>query len=178
MGDPVPEFDPAGFATDCTLNEMKRYREAEVTHGRVAMLAVLGFLVGESFHPFFGGEIDGPAIYALGEVRKVQPEFFELLAVFIGVIETSRAQLGWVPPTEREGPNFLNDNYYPGDVKFDPLGLKPDTPEAFAEMQTKELQNGRVAMLASMGFVPRSSSTASPSSRTSSKRDRVRLVSS
>ena len=50
---------------------MKRYREAEVTHGRVAMLAVLGFLVSESFHPFFGGEIDGPAIYALGEVRKV-----------------------------------------------------------------------------------------------------------
>ena len=48
-----------------------RYREAEVTHGRVAMLAVLGFLVSESFHPFFGGEIDGPAIYALGEVRKV-----------------------------------------------------------------------------------------------------------
>jgi len=151
--DPVPEFDPAGFAADCTLGEMKRYREAEVTHARVAMLAVLGFLVSESFHPFFGGEIDGPAIYALGEVRKVQPEFFELLAFTIGIIETSRAQLGWVPPNQRDGQNFLNDDYYPGDIKFDPLGLKPDTPEEFAEMATKELQQGRLAMLAVSGFV-------------------------
>ena len=30
--DPVPEFDPAGFAEGCTLNEMKRYREAEVRY--------------------------------------------------------------------------------------------------------------------------------------------------
>merc|ERR1719421_2387550 len=96
--DPVPEFDPAGFATDCSLQEMKRYREAEVTHGRVAMLAVVGFLVAESFHPLFGGEIIGPAIDHLTEVRKIQPEFFELLAVAIGIVETSRAQNGWVPP--------------------------------------------------------------------------------
>ena len=27
---------------------MKRYREAELTHGRVCMLAALGFLVGEA----------------------------------------------------------------------------------------------------------------------------------
>merc|ERR1719486_421400 len=59
---PVPDFDPAGFATDCSLDEMKRYREAEVTHGRVSMLAFVGFLVAESFHPLFGGVIGGPAI--------------------------------------------------------------------------------------------------------------------
>ena len=35
----------------------------------------------------------------------------------------------------------------------DPLGLKPEDPTEFAEMQTKELQHGRLAMLASMGFV-------------------------
>jgi hypothetical protein len=31
--------------------------------------------------------------------------------------------------------------------------LKPDDPEAFARLQTKELNNGRLAMLASMGFI-------------------------
>ena len=47
----------------------------------------------------------------------------------------------------------LNEDYYPGDVGFDPLGLKPPDPAEFAEMQTKELQNGRVAMIAAAGFI-------------------------
>ena len=47
----------------------------------------------------------------------------------------------------------LNEDYYPGDVGFDPLGLKPTDPAEFAEMQTKELQNGRLAMLAAAGFM-------------------------
>ena len=54
--DPVGDFDPAGFATDCELGQMKQYREAETTYGRVAMLAFVGFLITEAplkFHPFF-----------------------------------------------------------------------------------------------------------------------------
>ena len=46
---PAGEFDPLGFATDADLDTVKRYREAEVQHGRVAMLAVLGFLVTGTF---------------------------------------------------------------------------------------------------------------------------------
>merc|ERR1712232_1550079 len=36
---PLGEFDPLGFTKDFPVQEIKRYREAEVTHGRVAMLA-------------------------------------------------------------------------------------------------------------------------------------------
>ena len=32
----------------------------------------------------------------------------------------------------------LRDDYYPGDIGFDPLGFKPDTPEAFVEEQNRE----------------------------------------
>ena len=70
-----------GLSKDLDLTEMKRYREAEVTHGRVSMLAVLGFLVAESFHPLFGGSIAGPAIRHLDQVRVVAPAFFEILAL-------------------------------------------------------------------------------------------------
>ena len=40
-----------------------------------------------------------------------------------------------------------------GDIGFDPLGLKPDNFEDFSAMSTKELQNGRLAMLAVAGIV-------------------------
>merc|ERR1712224_711540 len=140
------------------LTEVKRYREAEVTHGRVAMTAVLGFLVAESFHPLFGGNIGGPAIRHLDKVREVAPIFFDFLAFGIACAELYRSLVGWVNPTKLKEQNAeflykLNDDYYPGDVGFDPMGLKPTDPAEFAEMQTKELQNGRLAMLAAMGFL-------------------------
>ena len=60
---PLGFWDPLGFTSSptFTVSEAKRFREAEVTHGRVSMLAAVGWLVAEEFHPFFGGEIGGPA---------------------------------------------------------------------------------------------------------------------
>merc|ERR1719491_2844067 len=46
--DPAEDFDPLGFAANADLTQMKGYREAATTHGRVAMLAVIGFLVTEA----------------------------------------------------------------------------------------------------------------------------------
>jgi len=152
---PMGNFDPLGLTTDMDLTEVKRYREAEVTHGRVAMLAVVGFLVAESFHPLFGGQISGPAIRHLDQVRNVAPAFFEVLALTIGMSELWRATVGWVSPTEVEKyfGGELRQGYYPGDIGFDPLGMKPTNAKEFADMQTKELNNGRLAMLATMGFI-------------------------
>ena len=48
-------------------------------------------------------------------------------------------------------PGLLREEYYPGDIGFDPLGLRPEDPEEFDIMATKELQNGRLAMLAAAG---------------------------
>ena len=41
----------------------------------------------------------------------------------------------------------------PGTSGFDPLGLKPSDPAGFKIMQAKDLQNGRLAMLAAAGFM-------------------------
>jgi len=149
---PVGNFDPLGFAADADLQTMKRYREAETTHGRVAMLAVIGFLVQETgFHPLFNTASKelGPAIRHLDEVRAASPIFFELLIIGIGAAEFNRALSGWEKPGEA-GSNWqglLQEDYFPGDIGFDPLGLKPtDTYAEFSEMSTKELQHGRLAM--------------------------------
>jgi len=155
--DPAGEFDPLGIAENTSLDQMKAYREAETTHGRVSMLAVIGFLVTEApvgFHPLFdNAQKDiGPAIRHLDEVRITAPFFFEILALVIGGIEFNRAVTGWAAPGNDEE-LILKEDYYPGDIGFDPLGLKPDTWEEFSEMSTKELQHGRVAMLAAAGII-------------------------
>ena len=54
--DPVGDFDPLGFADGADAQKMKNYREAELQHGRVAMLGALGMLVTEEpieYHPLF-----------------------------------------------------------------------------------------------------------------------------
>mmetsp|Transcript_16118 Transcript_16118/g.23549 ORF Transcript_16118/g.23549 Transcript_16118/m.23549 type:complete len:233 (+) Transcript_16118:227-925(+) len=152
---PVGFFDPLGFAEKADENTMKRYREAELTHGRVSMLAVIGFLVGEKVEGssfLFDASIKGPAITHLTQV----PEgFWAILLITIGAAEQFRAEKGWVDPSEVpvDQPGLLKADYVAGDLGFDPLGLKPEDPEEFMIMQTKELQNGRLAMLAAAGFL-------------------------
>ena len=55
-----------------------------------------------------------------------------------------------------ECPAALDGLAYPGNVGFDPLGLSPkylDTPEKMKAMRTKELNNGRLAMVSVAGFI-------------------------
>jgi len=152
---PMGFFDPLGFADKADEKTLKRYREAEVTHGRVAMLAVIGFLVGESVEGssfLFDAQISGPAITHFTQV----PDGWDALIVtFIGAAEAQRAQIGWVDPADAsyDQPGLLRDDYYPGDIGFDPLGIKPEDPEELNTMITRELQNGRLAMLAAAGFL-------------------------
>merc|ERR1711935_707288 len=153
--DPVGFFDPLGFAEKADENTLKRYREAELTHGRVAMLATIGFLVGEAVEGssfLFDAQVSGPAITHLSQVPV---PFWLLLTIAIGASEQKRATIGWVEPKDVpfDQPGLLRADYIPGDLGFDPLGLKPEDEEEFKLLQTKELQNGRLAMLAAAGFL-------------------------
>lgn len=148
---PTGFFDPLGFAQKgISLNEVKRNREAEVMHGRVAMLATVGYLAGESISGPF--HIVGPAN---DQLQQMPAPAFALLTVAIAAAELKRARIGWVEPDFGQWSKTLwklRDNYYPGDVGFDPLGFKPEDPRAFANMQTRELQNGRLAMIGVAGM--------------------------
>jgi hypothetical protein len=96
---PFKDFDPLGLIDGFSVEEIKRYRESEVTHGRVAMLATVGYLVGESsFHPLFGGSVLGPANSHLAQVQDVAPAFFVVLTLAIGASELYRAKNGWTTP--------------------------------------------------------------------------------
>jgi len=152
---PLGFFDPLDFAAKADASTMRRYREAELTHGRVGMLAVLGFLAGEfvegsSF--LFNADVSGPAITHLDQIPNA---FWILLTIGIGASESERLTIGWVEPKDvkYDAPGLLRTDYMPGDIGFDPFGLRPEDPAELKEMQTKELQNGRLAMIAAAGFM-------------------------
>jgi len=119
------------------------------------MLAAVGFLVGEAVESktfLFNGEVTGPAITHLAQVN---PVFWILLGAGIARAETERAKIGWVEPKDVpiDQPGLLRADYIPGNLGFDPLGLKPEDASEFAILQTKELQNGRLAMIGAAGFL-------------------------
>uniref|UniRef100_A0A7S2TU13 Chlorophyll a-b binding protein, chloroplastic n=1 Tax=Lotharella oceanica TaxID=641309 RepID=A0A7S2TU13_9EUKA len=154
-----PYFDPLGFSKGKSESEMKRIREAEITHSRVAMLAVLGFLFQEALldRPLFWkqelGPIEGPAIYHFQEVSERYPLFWLATIPFFAFHENLRARIGWQDPTKGGDLFGINETYEPGNLGFDPFQAYPLDSAGQREMQQKELNNGRLAMLAVAGFM-------------------------
>lgn len=143
---PLGFFDPLGFSTDCSTGRLLFYREVELKHGRVAMLAALGILVGEKFHPLFGGNIDLPA-YITFQFTPLQ-QFWPAVVAAIAVPEAAS-----VATFSNAEPWSIKEDHEPGNFGFDPLGLKPKDPAELKSLQTKELNNGRLAMIAAAGMI-------------------------
>ena len=145
------EFDPLNLMEGKDKLEVYRLREAELAHGRVAMLASAGFLVQEKFHPLFSGD-NGPAI---DQIPQLPYWLWIVMTVGIGRAELFRIQKGWakVDPETNKAASALREDYYPGDLDFDPLNLKPEDPAEFRLMQEKELSHCRLAMIAAAGFL-------------------------
>jgi hypothetical protein len=147
--EPVGFFDPVGFTTDKSEGKIRFYREVELKHGRLGMLAALGFLVGENFHPLFGGNIDAPAYLAFQQTPL--QTFWPFVVAAIAILEVWSV-FSFNSPAGGE-PWSIRSDHVPGDMGFDPLNLKPADPEELKTMQTKELNNGRLAMLAAAGMI-------------------------
>lgn len=152
---PFGFFDPCNLTPECQ-REAILWREAELTHGRVSMMAALGFLVQERSPVHWiapRGEL------AINELGGIPIEYASLLFFVIAWAEVYRAQRGWAEPDFSSDGAYaasvrsLRSTYSPGALGFDPLGLKPASPEAYLSMQEKELNNGRLSMIAVAGFV-------------------------
>jgi len=145
-------LDPFGFSNTDEMT-LKRYREAELAHGRVSMLAALGFLVGEQVEGssfLFDSQVTGPAI---DHFQQVPEKFWIGLLAFIAICETTRVQRGWAAPGASDKLFQLKDDYTPGDLDFDPLKLKPTDEAKLLDYKIKELNNGRLAMISISGMV-------------------------
>eukprot|EP00180_Rhodochaete_pulchella_P000105 Plantae.Rhodophyta-Rhodochaete_pulchella.ctg10666.p1 GENE.Plantae.Rhodophyta-Rhodochaete_pulchella.ctg10666~~Plantae.Rhodophyta-Rhodochaete_pulchella.ctg10666.p1 ORF type:complete len:216 (+),score=29.09 Plantae.Rhodophyta-Rhodochaete_pulchella.ctg10666:162-809(+) len=132
-------FDILGFTNFFPLAWMQ---EAEIKHGRICMLATIGFLVEEIYRfPFYSG---APKLLVDTHDWAVSAGPLWQLLIFLGIFETV-AGFPAISQTLQGSPRK------PGDFGFDPLGL--GKPESFAKYQEAEIINGRLAMVAIGGFV-------------------------
>ena len=139
----------APHARSASEGRVKFYREVELKHGRVAMLAALGFVVGEHFHPLWGGNVDVPSYIAWQETPL--QDWMPLVGLVIAIHELTSV-FTFNSPFGGEIFSIRSD-YASGDLGWDPLGLKPTDAAALKEMQTKEINNGRLAMIAVAGMI-------------------------
>ena len=90
----------------------------------------------------------GPAIT---QFQQEGQGFWEPLMLAIGIAESYRVAVGCSPPVKEY--NTLKPEYNMGDLGYDPLNIRPTDAGELKEMQTKELNNGRLAMIGIAGMI-------------------------
>ncbi len=139
---PIENFDPLGFSKD-EQNKLL-YREAELKHGRLAMISALCFpLIETSTHQ--------PAVHQFSNL----PANSQLGIVGLMFIsEFSSMIRGWKNPFDKTSTsNYFKiaENYQPGDFGFS-TGLDLESDEG-KKLLNKELNNGRLAMIGVLGMM-------------------------
>jgi len=137
-------FDPLGLGS--VPSNLDRFRESELIHCRWAMAGAAGVIAVELLGQ--GNWFDAPlwAIKGGAPTYLGVPLPFDintLIAVEFVAIAGSEALRNNEPDAEKRK--------YPGGA-FDPLGFTKDA-KVFEENKLKEIKNGRLAMLACVGFV-------------------------
>jgi len=131
-------------------------REAELKHGRICMLAYVGFVapdIGFHIYPFpeaYEGLTSVTAHDALVEQGGMGQIF-----LWISIAET----ISLVAVMQM----LAGSGRAPGDFGFDPLNfMKDKTDEEKKEMQMREIANGRLAMMAFSGVITQAVLTQGP----------------
>merc|ERR1712203_893206 len=134
---PLGFFDPLGFTKDMELMGVKRFREAEIMHGRVAMMATIGYIIGESTPTITYG-MDVHHTIANNQIPEVPGTVLFPFFLAINIAEAVRANIGWVEPGL--GPLFtLRESYYPGHIYFILLVSNQLTRRSSLTCKTKNL---------------------------------------
>merc|ERR1719152_576114 len=143
----VAEADPFGLRDEAATKQAVLGREfapdAELKHGRLAMLAALGWPVSEAVQPWLSKDLDLPSTVAQrgGLAPSVLNGGLDTVPVTFWI-----AAIGATIAIELTAMQRRAAGAAPGDLGFDPLGMNSES------MAENELANGRLAMLAITGF--------------------------
>lgn len=133
---PLENFDPLGFSEK---KDIAYLREAELKHGRWAMIGTTSILLLEQ-------STHRPAIHEfqdLGDSKQL------LIVGLIAAAEFQTMLKGWRKPWVDEF--TLKDDYQPGDLGFAlPILYSSNRTQ---RMMNRELNNGRLAMIGFVGML-------------------------
>ena len=142
-------FDPFNFASDA--NSLQWQRKAELKHARLAMLATVGWPIAELMHKNIADAFDlAPLLASNDRVPSILNDGLShahFPAFWIATIAVAAA----LEITESVAEN-VSCKLNPTDYGFNPLNLGGKTDEQKRFMQEAEVFNGRLGMLAIVGF--------------------------
>lgn len=141
-------FDPIGFSD---YFDMKWLRESELKHGRASMLATVGFAAQQFV------TLPGMTHVDDSNLAPAAAGISPMLQIILG--------MGIVEWWTNNGKVTMEDMFsdpkrVPGNLGFDPLGMGKGSPSE--DMQLKEIENGRLAMLAISGMIHHNIVTGGP----------------
>merc|ERR1712117_995679 len=142
--EPVGFWDPAGLSADGDVVKFKRRRETEIKHGRISMLATMGYITPE-FAGKFPGYLSPSSSIKFADVPN-------------GLAAISKVPLlGWLQiglyAAFCEGSGLrLSPDREPGNFGWKPPLLTTADPEVRKTKLAAELANGRLAMMAIIGM--------------------------
>eukprot|EP00897_Mesotaenium_endlicherianum_P001397 jgi/Mesen1/1285/ME000013S00770 len=148
-------FDPLGLGSEPEL--LKWFAQAELVHSRWAMLGAAGIFIPDLLT--HAGILNVPFWYTAGDQTYFadQITLFAVELLFMGWAEGRRWADIISPGSVNTDPVFPNNKLtgtdvgYPGGLWFDPFGYGQGNPTKVFEARTKEIKNGRLAMLAVIG---------------------------
>jgi len=132
------DFDPLGFSS---MYDLKFLQEAEIKHGRICMLAVLGWVFPEFLHLPADVFSNTNPLAAFNQVPKAG-----LIQILLFVAACEAISFEKI---------YYTENWKPGVYGFDPLNLGK-TEKSLKWYSAAEIKNGRLAMIAIGGFIHQS----------------------
>eukprot|EP01035_Chromulina_nebulosa_P019343 gene19343-25208_t len=166
-------FDP-WFLSQVTKSVVRKYRESELKHGRLAMLGTCGYIVQENYHPFYPmiGGLSATHMDQLNHLSFQDGIIGKILIYFdVKISEIFALYRNWTRWSRNEydhpfvgniGIGNLKDDYQNGNYGFDPFNCMPDDEVDQIDLKERELNNGRLAMIAFTGMILQEYLTGQP----------------